>query len=94
MANSADPYLQMESGFHIEEPADMLDFFKTDELDTIDPFMEELLGSTLDEDGNLRLEDTEFAGQFWHNFRSEMTKETSVQKYTAIPNYPFTSIQP
>lgn len=40
----------------------MLEFFKTGDLDTISLSMETLLGSILDGDEDIRLEDTEYAG--------------------------------
>ena len=57
-----DGYLP--TGSDIDEPADMLEFFKYCELDWVTPYTEDFLGSILDGDGNIRLVDTEFAGQF------------------------------
>ena len=59
---SPDGYLA--TGSHIDEPADMLEFFKYCELDRVAPYTEDFLGSILDGDDNIRLVDTEFAGQF------------------------------
>lgn len=61
-----DGYLA--TGSDIDEPADMLEFFKYCELDRVAPYTEDFLGSILDGDDNIRLVDTEFAGQFLVQF--------------------------
>lgn len=55
----SNPYLR--TGFQIEEPADMFDFFKCGELDATTPSMENFLGLILDGADNVRTVDTEFA---------------------------------
>ena len=60
MAKFEDPYSQ--TGFYIEEPADMLDFFMTDELDMIHSSMEAILGLVLDGSDKVRNVDVEFSG--------------------------------
>lgn len=62
MARFADSYLR--TGFQIEEPADMLAFFQTGELDTISLSTETLLDLILDGDEDILLVDTEFVGWF------------------------------
>lgn len=58
------PDRYLPTGSDIDEPADMFEFFKYCELDCVTPYTEDFLGSILDGDGNIRLVDTEFAGQF------------------------------
>ena len=55
----SNPYLR--TGFQIEEPADMFDFFKCGELDATTPSMENFLGLILDGADNVRTVDTEFS---------------------------------
>lgn len=66
----------------------MLEFFKSCELDMIDPSMETLHASILDGDDDLRLLDTEFAGpflvQFWFNFLFAMRAEKFCSKEQLI----------
>lgn len=43
------PHANPKTGSYIDEPADMLNFFMFHDLETIEPFMDDFLGSILDD---------------------------------------------